>query len=331
MVNSEYGNFWNRVLAFIIDGIVMGIISFGLSILLTFTISGLDENLWYLGFIIAGLYFSILNSKIGNGQTLGKKILKIRVVDKYGKLISLFDSAKRYLILSIFIFGSGVTAMFNTMLYPNLTVTFIIYSIITILSTAVFLGIAGFLIYNKERRGIHDYLINTVVVKSKSPSDVKVSKLRPFGQFIKEQKVGFIVILVLFVITSSLLIIVPKAISDKVSDMEQINEILPIKEELERNIPISNVGVQYQTSSFYDYTTKEKSTTKNFVVTGFADYKLLKDETKREELLLSIKETVEDSYPQIVEYDNILIVLRTGYNLKIGNFHMTFKEVYPVE
>jgi len=127
------------------------------------------------------------------------------------------------------------------------------------------------------------------------------------------------------------LIIVPKAISDKVSDMEQINEILPIKEELERNIPISNVGVQYQTSSFYDYTTKEKSITKNFVVTGFADYKLLKDETKREELLLSIKETVEDSYPQIVEYDNILIVLRTGYNLKIGNFHMTFKEVYPVE
>ena len=76
---------------------------------------------------------------------------------------------------------------------------------------------------------------------------------------------------------------------------------------------------------------QQKSITKNFVVTGFADYKLLKDETKREELLLSIKETVEDSYPQIVEYDNILIVLRTGYNLKIGNFHMTFKEVYPVE
>ena len=63
--------------------------------------------LW-AGFIIFGIYVVILDSAIGKGQTLGKKLTKISVLNEQGSFISLKQSFIRYLIFSLVLFSTGI-------------------------------------------------------------------------------------------------------------------------------------------------------------------------------------------------------------------------------
>ena len=69
--------YWRRIGAFAIDSIILGLI--GLSLGLVLEDMFVDIGVWgrLFGFTIALLYFGIMNSVISNGQTLGKKLLKI--------------------------------------------------------------------------------------------------------------------------------------------------------------------------------------------------------------------------------------------------------------
>jgi len=71
--------FWGRLLAIVLDGFVLGIVGF---------VSGLFFFDFYarlggwgrlIGFGADSMYFGILNSGIGKGQTIGKRIMKIEV------------------------------------------------------------------------------------------------------------------------------------------------------------------------------------------------------------------------------------------------------------
>jgi uncharacterized RDD family membrane protein YckC len=60
------------------------------------------------GFIITFPYFIILNSRLGNGQTIGKKAMKIRVTNVKGETVSLPRSAFRFCVLAIPFFFDDV-------------------------------------------------------------------------------------------------------------------------------------------------------------------------------------------------------------------------------
>jgi uncharacterized RDD family membrane protein YckC len=54
-----------------------------------------------IGFAIALAYFGICKSRIGGGQTLGKRWLDVRVVDAHDQLLSLPRSLLGYAVLGI--------------------------------------------------------------------------------------------------------------------------------------------------------------------------------------------------------------------------------------
>lgn len=112
-----------------------------------------------IGFIVAGIYFSLLNGPIGKGQTLGKRLLGIRVVRADGSLLSLTSSAARYLPLALPYF------MNNMPLGSAALQSYWVYA----LSVAVFgigLSTIYLFVFNRpSRQVLHDLLVNSYVVR----------------------------------------------------------------------------------------------------------------------------------------------------------------------
>ena len=135
----EYGGFWRRVLAYIIDGIILniasGLVGFVLGLGWGFAGGG-EESATYLGgavgFLIGLLYFALMESSTKQA-TLGKMALGMIVTDENGGRISFLRAIGRYL-------GK-------------------------ILSTLILL--IGFIMvaFTERKQGLHDMIASTLVVK----------------------------------------------------------------------------------------------------------------------------------------------------------------------
>jgi len=92
-------SFWRRILAFLLDIVITAVpcALVGFTFYGFFGESKLAGDL--LGFFITLPYFAILGSSLGGGQTLGQRIVHIRVVDGEGRCLALGRSILRCLIL----------------------------------------------------------------------------------------------------------------------------------------------------------------------------------------------------------------------------------------
>src|SRR4051812_30504577 len=99
---------WRRLGAFVLDGLGGG----GPLLFLGFAAYdwavALGQAGRALGFAVALAYFGALNSTLGGGQTLGKRLLGLRVVDRQGQRITLPRSLLRCLVLWVPWFLNGV-------------------------------------------------------------------------------------------------------------------------------------------------------------------------------------------------------------------------------
>ena len=75
---------YSRLGALLVDAIILGCIGLLLGLIFESVFVKLGDWGQLVGVIILLLYFGIGNSQRAGGQTLGKKLLKIRVVDKRG-------------------------------------------------------------------------------------------------------------------------------------------------------------------------------------------------------------------------------------------------------
>ena len=109
MANAHYAGFWIRVLASIIDGIILGVVTkilFGDAIT---TVQGGTANMNFSGgYTLIPVLYSII-FWILLAATPGKLILGLKIVDADGKNISPLASILRYLgyIVSGIVFGIG--------------------------------------------------------------------------------------------------------------------------------------------------------------------------------------------------------------------------------
>lgn len=179
-----------RFVAAILDGIVVSIVGMIPIIIYLFTagwasiseymVDGggfLEDEGWYNTFmliavltetIIGVVYFVYMPFKM-NGQTLGKRLMKIKAIDEFGNNPSL----KQHFIRAIQNWGTYVTALTFFIFYINVTA----YSLISG-GLAGIVGILAFISYlmiliKEDGRGIHDLITETRVVKS----DVDLNKM----------------------------------------------------------------------------------------------------------------------------------------------------------
>ena len=164
--------FWARVLALVVDGIVMGIA--GIILGLFFGDQFVQMGRWgrLVGFGITLLYFGILNSHIGKGKTLGKRLMQIRVTGVDGRHITLARSLARIAILASFFFkGPLISWDFG--------------GPVRILAGLIFDGLGVgtvyfYLVNRTTRQSLHDLIVRTCVVRDAAAKGISLPPIARF-------------------------------------------------------------------------------------------------------------------------------------------------------
>lgn len=192
--NRIISGFWRRLLALFLDGIFIGVFGFILGLFFFDFFAQIGAYGRIVGFCIAFAYFGLLNSSVGKGQTIGKKIMKIKVVDLNGGYISLVRSLIRYTILSAPFFLNGL-------LIPPA----VVQSPIGYIIGFVIFGFGGAVIYlyifnRRTRQSLHDLAVRTFVVKANIKGEVITSPV---------WKLHLIIVGIWFFLTISFCVVAP--------------------------------------------------------------------------------------------------------------------------
>jgi uncharacterized RDD family membrane protein YckC len=153
---------WRRIGAFVIDAVLLGVggVLAGYFLFDFFVDLGSSGRL--LGFAIALAYFAPLNSRIGSGQTLGKRLLKIRVVGADGAALSLPKAALRFAVLGIPWFLNNAWFSAEVLKSP------LVY-VLTAVIFGVGLSIIYLFLFNRPtRQSLHDLFVGSYVVQAES-------------------------------------------------------------------------------------------------------------------------------------------------------------------
>lgn len=149
-----------RSFAFSIDLFILGFVGFDLAFFFSDYFYKIGNWGVLIGFPIAFVYFVFCSSShFCNGQTIGKKLLKIKVVDLNNQIISPKAAMLRYLVLLVPYFASVPDLSFILLLRYK------ILMVLVAMPTLFWMVIVYFSLFNaKTKRSIHDYVAHTVVV-----------------------------------------------------------------------------------------------------------------------------------------------------------------------
>jgi uncharacterized RDD family membrane protein YckC len=166
--DRDIGALWRRIIAFAVDGIIVGLAGIVVTLPFFETFSRLGSWGPLVGFCLALLYFAILNSGIGNGQTLGKRLMHLQVIDKNGATISFWKSVVRYAVFA-------VPYYLNEMLLPATRTPWLVSALVSL----VVLGVGGATLYlvlfnRHTRQGIHDLAAGSYVADADKSGPLKI-------------------------------------------------------------------------------------------------------------------------------------------------------------
>ncbi len=283
--------FWRRIGAFLIDGLILGLVGMGLGLFLENLF--VEMGAWgrFVGFVIALLYFGVMNSEVVNGQTVGKQILKIRVVNSENKPISLNKSFVRYSILGIPFFLNGAQLSDETMF------SFWLY-IISLVVLGGMLSIIYLYVFNRvTRQSLHDLVVNTYVV----------------NDGIQSQQVGHVwrphlAIASLFFIVAA---IAPVYISS-LAEQHSFPELLTSRESI-----MSYPSVKYVTLSYGVPSTTSSLNTETTYLS--AQVFLNNNDISNIELAKDLARSLVFNNSSALDKNLILIILIYGYDIGISS------------
>lgn len=176
VINYDKAPIFSRGIAFMIDWYVGGVLVYFPVILIinkinlgkeyTLDLRSLPFSMAViavsLAFIIALLYY-VLIPYLLNGQTLGKKIVKLKICELNKEKISFFSLIKRQVFGIMLIEGSLfliTPLLWQAIFYKAALYQQILTWIYYVLSVASILMI----IFSKNKKAIHDYIGNTYVI-----------------------------------------------------------------------------------------------------------------------------------------------------------------------
>jgi uncharacterized RDD family membrane protein YckC len=158
---SRVGGFWPRVGALFVDGLVLGAIGFPLGLLLGERFAPVGTPARLIGLLVIIPYFGVLGSQVGNGQTLGKRLLGLLVADANGQPLVLSRSFIRATVLSL-------PWIFNGIRFGSLST--VVLATLWVGGILIF-GVGGaiigtFVLNRRTRQALHDLLVGSYVIQA---------------------------------------------------------------------------------------------------------------------------------------------------------------------
>jgi uncharacterized RDD family membrane protein YckC len=153
-----FGPVWRRVVAYIADSLLLSVAGAGIGAAFSNKLWGLGPWGRLIGFFVASIYFVSLDSGVGSGQTLGKRWMKLRVVNAAGNCISPGQAFARFAIFTI------PYSLYDLTL-PLTRTPWIVFSIISF--AVLWTGVLTWLliVFNAQsRQGLHDLAVESYVV-----------------------------------------------------------------------------------------------------------------------------------------------------------------------
>jgi uncharacterized RDD family membrane protein YckC len=107
------------------------------------------------------IYLTLLNSKYFGGQTIGKRIFKLRTTDQQGNQITLLRSLVRSLPISLLICGQLILLYFNQ-------INDLSFHIAVVILIFISFGLVYFAVAKLNRQGLHDIIASTQVISKEA-------------------------------------------------------------------------------------------------------------------------------------------------------------------
>ena len=299
--------FWRRFAAWLIDIILLGIA--GQIIGWSFS------SFWFqigpygriVGLIIILLYFGLMNSSLGNGQTVGKLLLGIAVRNRNNQSISIPRSIIRAAILAFpWILNGWELPLFYLPMATWLIIVIVFGLGITIIYTMIF--------NRSGKQGIHDLICGTYVVNLKGV---------PVESFPKTAKIHFLVSGSL-VALSLLLTLVLAFLSWYWASEKPLATVYSVYQTLQSDNRFFSVGVNDNT--FYEM---NGQTTRSLRVQVW--YKGTPSNEERVAAMNDIAKTVLDSESNLDQYDRLIIGVTSAFDLGIESANFTSGDAQPPE
>jgi uncharacterized RDD family membrane protein YckC len=250
-----------------------------------------------IGFLIGLLYFGTLNSYLGKGQTVGKKLFKLKVVDTNNQCLSLPKSMLRSIILLTPFFANFLFFVPGVNNLPNInSLVIFVSSIFAALGTSIFY----LYIFNRTtRQSLHDLAVSSFVVKKNN--EIGLNSL-------KTGRIHYIITILLIIVSLISTAVVPSFLIKTLGgDVEKMSSLYSSLNKLP-----SIYQSKVVTNRHYDSAGQT-----NFLFITLYSTEDLKD---AEALTDTAARTVMEIYPEASKQDFILFKVFNGFDLGFVNF-----------
>jgi uncharacterized RDD family membrane protein YckC len=300
-------SFWRRLGAWIVDTLLLGIIGQ----VLGWSLSSVWFQIGPYGRIVGLLfilpYFGLMNSRVGRGQTIGKRLLKIAVRDGENKPISVRRSLLRISILAIPI-------IFNQWALPIFQIP-ILQWLLTVIIFGLGAAILYTMIFNRgTRQGVHDLVCRTYVVHLTG---------KPIETFPQPAKIHWVISGSLIAL-AALLATASSFISSAIISRTGLKQVYGLYQTLQTD-------PRFFTASVNVNTLYSNQGTITHMLQIQVWYKGVPSNDERIQVLNDIAKVVLDNADNIDQYDLLRITVTSSYDLGIASGYISYTDNKPIE
>jgi len=233
-LQEKYPGCFKKTLAFLIDTIIITVISVVAFFPFSALIESLGQHAWLPGYLLGVAYFAIIESSFFKSQSFGKMIFSLRVYSLGGESVSPLVSLGRYVLVTIPFFNGQISNTIASMV--GVTDTFLGGILYMSAVAALFSGNTLFMLLHPQKRGLHDVLCKSIVGRTDHKPYVPVVDLS-----VKPVAGGIVGIAILVLTFGHLFYNV-----DKNPDFADLGDLT---NKIREASSISNLNVSYRTFS----------------------------------------------------------------------------------
>lgn len=295
--------FWLRLLSDFLDIVFLLIFGSIIAIPLRPALYKVGESGAWIGLLVTALYFVIMHTSVGQGQTIAKRLLNIRVVRLDGSYLNWMQSLVRYSAIALIINNAGIM---QTIMLAMPVLENPVFKQIFMWATVIWtLGLIVLVVLHPQKRGLHDLLAGSIVIRNESYDQTKLTELYDTNQ-VRRAFTAWIL--------CSVVVIVGIVMLDtdhslfRTPDTRTYNDL---ETAIEEQTPLQHTvcGV---------FTEMPDNDSQSFYIAGFLSHDIYSDEQQLRDVLDDAVSIVIESQEQIADMKHIIVFVRSGYNIGIS-------------